>query len=74
MINNVSQKLHELIESISLNVTTLNRTLTSRIDWLSGDQKTNGVSNYECLHYSILNIVINIILYFLKLYYNLKLG
>ncbi|XP_060867618.1 uncharacterized protein LOC132942920 isoform X2 [Metopolophium dirhodum] len=43
MINNVSGKLHELIESISLNVTTLNRTLTSRIDWLSGDQKTNGV-------------------------------
>jgi len=43
MINNVSGKLHELIENIGLNVTTLNRTLTSRIDWLSGDQKTNGV-------------------------------
>jgi len=46
MINNVSGKLHELIENISLNVTTLNRTLTSRIDWLSGDQKTNRVKNY----------------------------
>ncbi|XP_022175472.1 uncharacterized protein LOC111037289 isoform X1 [Myzus persicae] len=42
MINNVSGKLHELIENLGLNVTTLNRTLTSRIDWLSGDQKTNG--------------------------------
>jgi len=73
MINKVSGKLHELIESISLNVTTLNRTLTSRIDWLSGDQKTNGVSNYDYLHYSIQNIVINIILYFLRFYYNLRL-
>jgi len=50
MINNVSGKLHELIESIRLYLTTLYHTLTSRIDWLSGDQKTNGVSNYEYLH------------------------
>lgn len=45
MINNVSAKLHELIESLSSNVTTLNRTLTSQIDWLSGDQKNNRVRN-----------------------------
>ncbi|VVC30751.1 Hypothetical protein CINCED_3A023844 [Cinara cedri] len=41
MINNVSEKLHELIENTASNVTSINRTLTSRIDWLSGDQKTN---------------------------------
>jgi len=42
-INNVSEKLHELIDNINGNLTTINRTLTSRIDWLSGDQKTNRV-------------------------------
>lgn len=42
-INNVSEKLHELIDNINGNMTTINQTLTSRIDWLSGDQKTNRV-------------------------------
>jgi chromosome segregation ATPase len=41
MINNVSEKLHELIENTSTNVSAINRTLTSRIDWLTGDQKSN---------------------------------
>lgn len=43
MINNVSQNLHELIDNTRVNITTINQTLTSQIDWLTGDQKTNRV-------------------------------
>lgn len=43
MINNVSEKLNNLIENIAINVTSINQTLTSRIDWFKADQKTNRV-------------------------------
>jgi len=42
-INNMSEKFHELIENINGSITTMNQIFTSRIDWLSGDQKTNRV-------------------------------
>lgn len=46
MINNVSEKLQELIKITAINVTTVNQTLTHQIDWLSGDQKNNKVRKY----------------------------
>lgn len=47
MINSVSDKLHELIKNTVTNVTTINQTLTSQIEWLSGDQKINRVRDYK---------------------------
>ncbi|XP_025418963.1 uncharacterized protein LOC112689458 isoform X2 [Sipha flava] len=42
-INNVSEKLHRLIDDIKSNITSMNQTLTSKIDWLSSDQKNDRV-------------------------------
>lgn len=49
MIKNMSEKLNGQIENLAHNVTAINQTLTSRIDWLSGDQKTNHVRKYTKL-------------------------
>lgn len=69
MINNVSEKLHNLIENVAINVTTINQTLTSRIDWFTADQKTNRVKiNYNLI--LILSVLINI--YCNKYFRNLK--
>jgi len=43
MINNMSEKLHRLIDNVNVNVTSMNQTLTSRINWLAEDEKTSGV-------------------------------
>lgn len=44
-INNVSEKLHRLIDDIKSNITSMNQTLSSNIDWLNTDQKHDRVRN-----------------------------
>lgn len=46
LINSVSEKLHQLIENTNANVSTLNHTLMSRIEWITADQKLNRVRKY----------------------------
>lgn len=43
MINKVSEKLHHLVDNVNVNVTSMNETFTTRLNWLAEDEKTNGV-------------------------------
>lgn len=54
MIKSMSEKFSGQIENLNHNITTINRTLTSKIDWSSTDQKANHVRIYTFIFWEYL--------------------
>lgn len=57
-INNLSQNFQKQIDNLGSNITKMNENVTSRIEWLTNDQKKHGVRKYIKQIFKLLTILL----------------